>query len=48
MVNEAYYILKLSHKRQEYDRKQKINRMRDIKEFKAEAQKMKIKGMELN
>jgi len=46
MVNEAYNTLKFTFKRQEYDRKQKITRMRDSKEFKAEAQKMKMKGME--
>ena len=34
-VNEAYNILKYKHKRKDYDRKQKIHKMRDSKEFKA-------------
>ena len=35
--SEAYNILKFNHKRKDYDRKQKIHKMRDSKEFTAYA-----------
>ena len=34
-VNEAYNILKYSHKRKDYDRKIKIHKMRDNQDFTA-------------
>ena len=40
-VNEAYNVLKYTHKRKDYDRKIKVHRMRDSKEYTAYAQKMK-------
>ena len=36
-VTEVYNLLKYTHKRKDYDRKQKITRMRDNKEFQAMA-----------
>lgn len=45
---EIYNILKNPAKRQEYDRKQKIHKMRDSEEYKAYAQKMKQQGRSFN
>ena len=47
-VNEAYNVLKFSHKRKDYDRKMKIHKMRDSKEYTAYAQQMKMKGMKFS
>ena len=43
-VNEAYNVLKYSHKRKDYDRKIKVHKMRDNKDYTAYAQKQKMKG----
>jgi DnaJ-class molecular chaperone len=45
-VNEAFNVLKFAHKRKDYDRKMKIHKMRDNKEFQAMAQKAKMQGRE--
>lgn len=47
-VNEVYNVLKYEFKRKDYDRKMKIHKMRDSKEFQAMAQKMKMQGQEFN
>lgn len=36
-VNEVYNVLKYTHKRKDYDRKMKIHKMRDSKEYQAMA-----------
>ena len=43
-VSEVYQILKNPLKRKDYDRKQKIVRMRDNRQYKAAAQKSRMKG----
>lgn len=45
-ATEAYNILKNPVKRKEYDRKVKIIKMRDSKDYQAMAQKMKMQGKE--
>lgn len=45
-VSEAYNVLKHERKRKEYDRKQKIYKMRDSSAFKAETQKREANGEE--